>query len=161
MKQLGPWNSQGITTPPPPPQTLGILTKLFFTSGPNLVLPAWTGGELSRGQLKTQNWVKLDFEEKFDFEGQGQSPPNTIGTLTKVFCNFGSNLVILAWTGHELSHGQARDWHMDGHTWMDTHGWTHMDGHTEAGNNNTQRPKLALGKNQQCQWHQQLCYRSI
>ena len=42
--------------PPPPPQekkqkkTIGILTKVFHTYGPNLVILAWTGDELSRGQ---------------------------------------------------------------------------------------------------------------
>ena len=30
--------------------TIGILTMVFYTSGPNLVIPAWTGDELSRGQ---------------------------------------------------------------------------------------------------------------
>ena len=53
------------------PQTVGILTKVFCTSGPNLVILAWMGDELSRGQA--QNWVSFDFEVKFDLEGQ--SPP--------------------------------------------------------------------------------------
>ena len=74
---------------------------------------AWTGGELSHGHA--QNGVNFDFEVKFDLEGQGQSPPKTIGNLTKVFYIYGPNLVILAETGHELSRGQARDWHTDGH----------------------------------------------
>ena len=55
------------------PKTTGILTKVFSTSGPNLVALAWTGDELSRGQA--QNGVNFDFEVKFDLEGQGQSPP--------------------------------------------------------------------------------------
>ena len=75
---------------------------------------AWTGDELSRGQA--QNGVNFDFAVKFDLEGQGQSPPKTIGILTKVFYIYGPNLVILAETGHELSRGQAHDWHTDGHT---------------------------------------------
>ena len=78
---------------------------------------AWTGDELSHGQA--QNGVNFDFEVKFDLEGQGQSPPKTIGILTKVFYIYGPNLVILAETGHELSRGQARDWHTDGHTHTD------------------------------------------
>ena len=61
----------------------------------------------------------------------------TIGTLTKVFCIFGPNLAILAWTGPELSRGQASDWHTDRQTHT----------HTDAGNDNTRRPKLASGKN--------------
>ena len=52
---------------------MGILTKVFCSSGPNLVVLAWTGGELSRGQAP--NGVNFDFEAKFDLEGQGQSPP--------------------------------------------------------------------------------------
>ena len=77
------------------------------------------------------------FEVKFDLEGQSQSPPKTIGILTKVFYTYGANLVILAWTGVELSRGQASDYH--------THGRT--DTQTDAGNDNTRRPKLASGKN--------------
>ena len=60
---------------------------------------------------KAQNEVNSDFEVKFDLEGQGQLPPKTIGTLTKVFCIFGPNLAIPAWTGPKLSRGQASDWH--------------------------------------------------
>ena len=29
-------------------------------------------------RLQAQNWVKSDFEVKFDLEGQSQSPPKTI-----------------------------------------------------------------------------------
>ena len=98
------------------PKTVGILTKVFCTSGPNFVVLAWTGDELLRGQA--QNGVNFDFEVKFDLEGQGQSPPKTIVILTKVFYIYGPNLVILAETGHELSRGQAKGWrtHTDTHT---------------------------------------------
>ena len=73
----------------------------------------------------------LTFQVKFDFEGQGQSPPKTIGILTKVFCTSGPYLMIPAWTGLESSCGQASDWH--------------TDGQTDASNDNTRRPKLASG----------------
>ena len=99
------------------PKTPGFLTKVFSTSGPNLVALAWTVDELSREQA--QNGVNFDFEVKFDLEGQGQSPPKTIGILTKVFYTYGPNLVILAWTGDELSRGQTwwrTDWRTDGRT---------------------------------------------
>ena len=33
-----------------PLKTIGILTKVFCSSGPNLVILAWTGDKLSRGQ---------------------------------------------------------------------------------------------------------------
>ena len=89
------------------PKTIGILNKVFCTSGPNLVVLARTDDELSHGQA--QNGVNFDFEVKFDLEGQGQSSPKTRGILTKVFYTFGPNLAILAWTGPELSRGQASD----------------------------------------------------
>ena len=100
------------------PKTVGILTKVFCTSGSNFVVLAWTGDELSHGQ--SQNGVNFYF--KFDLEGQGQSPPppkkKTIGILTKVFYIYGPNLVILAETGNDLSRGQAEGWctHTDTHT---------------------------------------------
>ena len=65
------------------------------------------GDELWCGQA--QNRVNLDFQVKFDLEGQGRSLYKTIGTLIKVFCIFGPNLVILAWIGPELSRGNASD----------------------------------------------------
>ena len=116
------------------PKLIGILTQVFCTFCPNLVILAWTGDELSCREA--QNGVTFDFEVKFDLEGQGQSPPKTIGILTKVFYTYGPNLVILAWTGDELSRGQASDYR--------THGRT--DTQTDAGNDNTRRPKLASGK---------------
>ena len=117
------------------PKIMGILTKVFCTSGPNLVILAWTGHELSHGPA--QNGVKFDFEVKFDLEDQGQSPQKTIMILPKVFYIYGPNLVILAWMGDELSRGQARGYR--------THRWTHRQ--IDAGNDNTWRPKLASGKN--------------
>ena len=42
------------------PKMTGILTKVFCTLSPNLVILAWTDDELSRGQA--QNEVNLDFE---------------------------------------------------------------------------------------------------
>ena len=65
---------------------------------------------------KSSKWVNFEFEVKFDLEGQGQSPPKTMGILTKVFYTFGSNLVILAWTSVKLSRGQAYDWRPHGQT---------------------------------------------
>ena len=96
------------------PILIGILTRVFCTFGQNLVILAWTGDELSCRQA--QNGVTFDFEVKFDLEGQSQSPPKTIGILTKVFYTYGPNLVILAWTGDELSRGQASDYRTDGRT---------------------------------------------
>ena len=97
------------------PKFIGILTQVFCTFGPNLVVLAWTGDELSCRQA--QNRVTFDFEVKFDLEGQGQSPPKTTGILTKLFYTYGLNLVILAWTDDELSRRQAGGWR----TRTDTH----------------------------------------
>ena len=118
-----------------PQKTIRILTKEFCTSGPNLVILAWMSDELLCGQA--QNGVNLEFQVKFDLEGEGRSVHKTMGILTDVFCIFGPNLVILAWTGPVLSRGQASDWHADRQT----------DTQTDAGNGNTLRPKLASGKN--------------
>ena len=96
------------------PKLIGILTQVFCTFGPNLVVLAWIGDELSCRQA--QNGVTFDFEVKFYFESQSQSHPKTIGILTKVFYTYGPNLVILAWTDDELSRGQAGGWR----TRMDT-----------------------------------------
>ena len=73
---------------------------------------SYLADKLKMGQI-------LTLKVKFDLEGQGHSPPKTIGILTKVFYTYGPNLVILAWTGDELSHGQTwwrTDWRTDGQT---------------------------------------------
>ena len=52
-----------------------------------------------------------------------------MGILTKVFYTYGPNLVILAWTGDELSRGQAMiDAHTDGHTDWQTQATTIPEG---------------------------------
>ena len=96
------------------------------------------GGELWCGQA--QNGVNLEFQVKLDLEGQGRSVHKTIGTLTNVFCILCPNLVVLAWTGPELSRGQASYWQTDRHR------------HTDAGNNNTRRPKLVSGNKTACHY---------
>ena len=83
-------------------------------------------------KLLAQNWEILNFKIDFTLKGNVNCPLKTIATLTKVFDTFGSNLLILPWTGHDISRGQAYYWHMDGRT------------HTH--NNNT---KTGLGKNAQ------------
>ena len=85
------------------PKLIGILTVLRCIFGPYSVILAWTADELWGGQA--QNEVKFDFQVKFDLEGLGGSSPKAIETLTKVFCTFVPNLVILAWTSGELSSG--------------------------------------------------------
>ena len=60
-------------------------------------------------QRRKNDANKQDFENKLNLTCQAQSNPKTIGILTKVFCTSGPNLVVLAWTGDELSHGQAQN----------------------------------------------------
>ena len=101
------------------PKSIGTLTVLRCIFGQNSEILT-----LSSGDLSTQNGVNFDFKVKFDLEGQGQSP-SKIRILTKVFYTYGRNLVILAWTGDELSRGQ---------TWWRTDGRTNgrTDGQTQA-----------------------------
>ena len=79
---------------------------------------------IARTNSQAQNGVNLDFQVQFDLEDHRQSPHKTIGILIKVFYISDQNLVILAWTVDELSHGQAHDWR--------THRHTHIHTHTQA-----------------------------
>ena len=115
------------------PKLIGILTQVFCTYGPNLVILAWTGDELLCREA--QNGVTFNFEVKFDLGGQGHSPPKTMVILTKVFYTYGPNLVILAWTRDELSRGQASDYR--------THG-RRTGGHTDR-RRQRQYPKAKTG----------------
>ena len=94
------------------PKLIGILTQVFCTFGPNLVILAWTGDELSCRQA--QNGVTFDFEVKFDLEDQGQLPPKTIGILTKVFNTYNPSFNgwwVIVRTSKWLPHTRT-----DGHT---------------------------------------------
>ena len=68
---------------------------------------------------------------------RGPSPPTPVRLQRSEGSIFCLNLVVLAWMHVELWHGQPRCW------WTQTQTQTH----TDAGNDNTQRPKLASGKN--------------
>ena len=107
------------------PKTTGILTKVFSTSGPNLVALAWTGDELLRGQA--QNGVDFYFEVKFDLEGQGQSPPPKKKTknnrdlnqgLLHLWYKFGDPSLNGWWviTRTNLVTDGRTDWRLDGQT---------------------------------------------
>ena len=124
LSQIWPWRSWSIATQITRDLNQCIL-HLWSKFGDPSLNEWWV-------MVRTSSkWGKFRFDLKFYLEGQGWLPPKTIGTLTKVFCIFGPSLVILAWTGDELSRGQ---------TWWRTEGRT--DG---RGNDNTRRPK-ASGK---------------
>ena len=55
------------------PKTIGILTEVFYTYGPNLVILAWTGNELLRGQT----WWRTDW--RTDRRRQRQYPKAKTG----------------------------------------------------------------------------------
>ena len=96
-------------------------------------------GDLSYGQA--QNEVKFNFQVNFNIEGPDQLPSKAIGTLPKLFCTSGPNVVILAWMDDELSCGEAHGSHTHGHIHI------HMNTETDAANDNSQRPKLDSVKN--------------
>ena len=81
-------------------KTIGTLTKVFCSSGPNLVVLPWAGDELLHGQA--QDGVYFDFEVKFDLEGQGQSPLKTIWILNKIFYTYGQHLEIPSLNGRRV-----------------------------------------------------------
>ena len=118
------------------PKIIGILTKVYCTSGLNLVILAWTGDVLSHVQV--QNGVNFDFKVKFDLEGQGQSPPKNNKDLNQgllqLWSKFGdpslNGWCVIAWTSKWLPHTRTDE-------------QTHTQ--TDAANENTQRPKLASG----------------
>ena len=60
-------------------------------------------------QRRKSDANKQDFEIKLNLTYQARSTPQIRGIFTKVFCTFGPNLVILAWTGDGLSRGQAQN----------------------------------------------------
>ena len=103
------------------PKSIGTLTVVRCIFGPSM--KSWLNGWwlMARTNSQAQNGINFDFEVEFDLEGHGQSPPKTIVILTKVSYTFGPNLAILAWTGPELSRGQASDWRTDWHTHTRTH----------------------------------------
>ena len=128
------------------PKIMEILTKVFCISGPNLVILTWTGDALLCGQA--QNGVNFYFEVKFDLESNSQSPPKSIGIITKVFYTLESNsqsppksIGIITKVFYKWVIVRTSKWlpytRTDGRTYTQT----------DAGNDNTRMPKLASGKN--------------
>ena len=111
------------------PKLIGILTQVFCTFGPNLVILAWTGNELSCRQA--QNGVTFDFEVKFDFEGQSQSPPQNNRNLNQgllhLWSKFGDPSLngwwVIARTSKRLPHTRT-----DGRTHRHTQATTIPEG---------------------------------
>ena len=111
------------------------------TSAPNLVIPAWAGYDLWLGQAP--NEINLDYKVKFNLAPPPPPPPNPhphphhhqfkkrgkIGILTEW-------VTVMARTSSGWTHARTHD--------TCTHTRTH--GQTDAGNDNTRRPQLVLGK---------------
>ena len=60
-------------------------------------------------QRRKSDANKQDFENMLNLTCHSQSTPQTTGILTKVFSTPGPSLVAQAWTGDELSRGQAQN----------------------------------------------------
>ena len=60
-------------------------------------------------QRRESDANKQGFENKLNLTYHAQSTLKTTGILTKEFNTSGPNLVALAWTGDELSRGQAQN----------------------------------------------------
>ena len=119
---------QGQSTP----KTIGFLTVLRYISGLNLVILIWTGEKLSCGQ--SQNEGKFVFQVKFDLESQGRSYPKNNRHLNQG--------VLYLWS--KFGDSSLNGWGVI----VRTNKWlihTHTDRHTDAGDDNTQRPKTGLG----------------
>ena len=108
------------------PRTTGILTKVFCTSGSNLVILACTGNESSRGQ--TQNGVFFNLKLNFILS-RSTCPNSNNRDLNQGILHLRSKFGDPGLNGNELSRGQARDYRrqMDGR----------IHRQTDAGNNNT------------------------
>ena len=57
----------------------------------------------------SSKWANLGFDLKFDLEGHGRSLHKTAGTLTKLFCIIGIDMVILASTNGCVNNRNAGD----------------------------------------------------
>ena len=110
-------------------KSIGTLTVLGCIFIPNLEILDSIGGDLWYGQTHKLK-MEFYFEVTFDLEGQGQSPPKTIGILTKAFYTYGPNLMILT---------SLNGW------WVIVRTNSVTDGALDGGNDNTLRPKLASG----------------
>ena len=110
------------------PKTIGILTNVFCTSGPNLVILGWMGDELWCGQA--QNGVNFDFDLKFDLEVQSWLPSQNNRDLNQG--------VLHLWS--KFGDPSLNGWWVIARTNFVT------DGRTDRGNDNTRKPKLASGK---------------
>ena len=158
VKQSGPWNSLGAHGSLVVICWLCISSRVKpenFTFKSYLTLPQKNNRDLHQGifylwskfgdpslngwwvMVRTNSkWGKFGLQVKFHLEGT--SVHKIIGTLTKVFCIFGPNLVIIAWTGP----GYRTNKNV-----IDTQTERHTHTHTDVDNDNTRRPKLASGKN--------------
>ena len=132
------WNSQAREAvykyPTPHPSNNKSLSQNVLHLGSKFGDPSLNGWEVM--MRTTSKWGKFLFWVKFDLEGQGWSPPynrylnqGVLHLWSKLDDPSLNRFWVITQTSKWLTHKQrTRNW----------------------GNNNTQRPKLASGKN--CQW---------
>ena len=72
-----------------------------------VVMAVMSSGMYIDSDDETGNKEILSFKLNSTFNDQ--SPPKTVGVLTKIFCISGPNLVILAWQDYGLWCGQYRN----------------------------------------------------
>ena len=107
-------------------KTTGILTKVFSTSGPNLVALAWTGDDVIT-QTSSKCGKFWLWSSIWPWRSRSITPKNNRDLNQGLYTN-GSNLVILAWTGDELSRRQASDYRTHGRTDTQTQATTIPEG---------------------------------
>ena len=94
-----------------PPKTIWILTKVFCFSSPNLVILAWTGDKLSRGQAsdyRTHRRTHRQTQASTTPEGQNWPRVKTIGHLFNDTSSFVHHFVAIGDSKLELQSGNAQ-----------------------------------------------------
>ena len=87
------------------PKTIGILIKVFCSSGPNLVILAWTGDKLSSGQASDYRTHRRTHRQtQATTIPEGQNWPRVIKTHVRGF--FDTDLHEVSW--HFATHEAVR-----------------------------------------------------
>ena len=96
-----------------PPKTIGILTKLFCTSGPNSAVLAWMGNELWCEQAQNGGRVWL-LSYIWSWRSRSIAPQGN-RDLNQCLLHLWYKFGYPSLNGSELSRGQASDWYTHTH----------------------------------------------